>query len=362
MNPSMDFVESQKAATDLSHELNYGKIIKIFTHPDTCNLHSRQVAQLRRVSRHNPSGYMLSSLPQITQLILLALEKLVEGGGDQAKVGGGVGGGGATSASSSVSSAFLPPLLSLISLASLPARRARSNEELLPAGLLAVDGLYSALGVALRSGVGAVQVQAANALCEIAKGRRGTEQKLTKGTLPAEMKVLGVAGVVKNDQRPKTKDLNQGMLNKSGVVKGCLRELEKVNRIMVAKLDSDADQGSVGYESEGNSSDEEEAGGNASVSGSAGAEGDAQAGLGESSPTTEEVGFEQNKNGNGNGNGNSDEEQQQQQHQEQQQTAANSPRRLLMALLKLLTELSESPANSALTIAEGGEMCYENIC
>ena len=119
MISDLSLVETQKAATDLSKELNYAKIIKIFTHPDTCDLHDRQVAQLRRVSRHNPQGFMLHSLPFVREILLCALGKLKEG-----------------------HQQFERPLASLIALSSLPARRQRSNEELLPEGLAAVDGIY----------------------------------------------------------------------------------------------------------------------------------------------------------------------------------------------------------------------------
>ena len=69
-----------------------------------------------------------------------------------------------------------------------------------------------------------LQVAACHSLTEVAKGK-----SLEKKKAPSEIKVLGVrGGVVKNDQRPKPRDLNQAMLAKSGVVEGCVNILKEV--------------------------------------------------------------------------------------------------------------------------------------
>ena len=70
-------------------------------------LYDRQVSQLRRVARHNPSGFALKSLPMLQELILLGLAQLNSGHPE-----------------------FTKPLTSLVILAGVPFSRDCSNEEL----------------------------------------------------------------------------------------------------------------------------------------------------------------------------------------------------------------------------------------
>jgi len=333
MEPPELSSEMPKAATDLSKELNYAKIIKIFSHPDTMNLYSRQVAQLRRVSRHNPQGFMLGHLGDIREILLLSLGRVVDN-----------------------HSEFEKPLASLVNLCKLPARRQRSNEELLPEGLKAVDGIYRALDDILRCGVLSIQIEAANALTEIAKGRRGTELKASKDTV-SEIKVLGVAGAVKNDQRPKTRDLNQEMLRNSGVVDGCIAELLGVAKEMVERLDVEEEM-TLNYESDLSSDDEEEiaieGGGADTISGGNSGE------IENADETSEILESPSVDPGDSTGDNNPEEPpappiKTQTNNQTAPPPPTKTPRLLLMSLLKLLTELSENEGNSALMISLGAE-------
>ncbi|GMH83964.1 hypothetical protein TrVE_jg10224 [Triparma verrucosa] len=313
----LDGVEPAKAGTNLDKPLNYDKLIKLFTHPDTSALYDRQISQLRRVARHNPNGFPLKSLPKIQQLILLALQQLNSG-----------------------QPQFTKPLTSLITLAGIPFSRDCSNEELTPNGLKSAESMYGALNTVMCDAADInLQVAATAALTEVAKGK-----SLEKKKAPSEIKVLGVqGGTVKNDQRPKPRDLSQSMLNKSGVVDGCVNILSRVSGVMIERLDAMVEAGSLGYISD-ESSDEEE-------------------GEIESPPAPVAVGVPE---------GSLD---------TATDTLSNpsavvetgtlsvaslsepevSPRPLLMALLKLLSELSESATNATLITLTGGDVATVEI-
>ena len=215
-----------------SSEINYAKVLKLFLHKDTAHLHSRQIAQLRRIARHSNTGFSLRSLPTIQQLLTLSLERLDAGHKE-----------------------FLAPLTALVAVSGLPSRCTVSNEELTPTGLVASSSLYTALTNILRTAEDdSVRVAAADALTNIGKGR----SIIGRSVGVANVKVLGVAGgVVKNDQRPSARDLNQGMLAKSGVVEGAVDVLRVVVNNMVEKLGEEGGKSKGGYESDASTDDEE---------------------------------------------------------------------------------------------------------
>ena len=235
---------------------------------------------------------------------------------------------------------FAKPLMSLVYLAGLPFHRDCSNEELTPNGLVSIESMYSCLNTILLSAEDInLQAAAATALTEIAKGK--TPPGTTKAQ--AEMKVLGVSGgVVKNDQRPKPRDLNQSLLSKSGVVAGTCSMIRTVSSIMIEKIDAMIEGGSLGYVSD--TSDEED-------------EDSPMEGTVPPSPPTVTL------------------EQQSVPSVATEATAstvpgatasladpaAPSPRIFLMALLKLLSELSESAYNSKTLTQEGGDVTVMSI-
>ncbi|GMI12631.1 hypothetical protein TrLO_g13021 [Triparma laevis f. longispina] len=317
---SLDGVEPAKAGTNLDKPLNYDKLIKLFTHPDTSTLYDRQVSQLRRVARHNPNGFPLKSLPKIQQLILLALQQLNSG---QAQ--------------------FTKPLTSLITLAGIPFSRDCSNEELTPNGLKSAESMYRALNTVMCEAADInLQVAATAALTEVAKGK-----SLEKKKAPSEIKVLGVqGGTVKNDQRPKPRDLSQSMLNKSGVVDGCVNILSRLSTVMIDRLDAMVEAGSLGYISDDSSDEEGEGKGVVSPPAPAAVgvpEGSLEGSLDTLSNPSAVV------------------------ENDDSLAVASladpevSPRPLLMALLKLLSELSESATNATLITLTGGDVATVEI-
>ena len=326
---SVTGAEAPKQSTDLSKELQLEKVVKLFVHSDYSDHHDRQVAQLRKIARHNPMGFALKKLPLLQKIMLLALEKLNEG-----------------------LSMFAKPLSSLVVLAGLPFSRDCSNEELTPSGLAAIESMYRALNTILLD-ANDVNLQAAAALTltEIAKGKTPPGTKAHK-----EIKVLGVpGGFVKSDQRPKPRDLNQSLLSKSSVVQGCCSMLSTVSTLMIERLDAKIEAGSLGYVSDDSSDEEDEvvvAGGGVgtaevpeladnaelSVSDSLSASSPVDAPLAASSAGAAVVATASLAD-----------------------PASPSPRILLTALLKLLSELSESASNSKAIVKERGDKTVINI-
>ncbi|GMI11929.1 hypothetical protein TrRE_jg6614 [Triparma retinervis] len=306
-------IEPPKAGSDLTKELPLGKIIKLFQHPDTSSHHDRQIAQLRRIIRHNPAGYQLKKLPDLQKIMLLALEKLNDG-----------------------VSEFIKPLTQLVYLAGHPFHRDCSNEELTPNGLASIQLMYECLNSFLLTAEDInLQAAAAAALTEVAQGK--TPPGTTKAQ--AEIKVLGVlGGVVANDQRPKPRDLNQSLLNKSGVVAGCCSMLKTVSSIMIEKLDVMMEAGSLGYVSD--TSDEEED--DAPMEGTIPPSSPLTASL--EQPSVPSVATEASASTVAGATASLAD------------PASPSPRILLMSLLKLLSEISENATNSAALVSLGGDV------
>jgi len=176
-------VDLPKRKTDLNKQLNYEKIIKLFTNKHSKDLHERQIAVVKRVCRHNPEGFKICELHFIQEVITLVNAKVAEG-----------------------HSAFVPPLCGIIELCGKPFIRVKANEECLITDV--IKGALVELGKLLHSKVPAVQLSAATALREIAKGKdplRSNNQPKSNG---------GFA----DDLRATPRQFNQQLLNSSGVV------------------------------------------------------------------------------------------------------------------------------------------------
>jgi hypothetical protein len=135
-----------KANTDLTKELNYEKIIKLFTNRHTCELYDRQIAVINRVCRHNPNGFYIKDLPYIQQMFGFAKQNVESG-----------------------MNIFVDPLCSLIKLCGKPFLRSKANEDLIMTQFI-VDNLKVIGDMLFVDHIG-VQLTAAQALQSIAKGK-----------------------------------------------------------------------------------------------------------------------------------------------------------------------------------------------
>ena len=178
-----------------------------------------------------------------------------------------------------------------------------------------------------------LQVAACHALTEVAKGK-----SLEKKKAPSEIKVLGVrGGVVKNDQRPPPRDLNQAMLAKSGVVHGCVDMLKETTQRMIESLNAKIDAGSLGYISDDTSDEEDEPNAAETTSPEAMAVPEGGRSLVSSDTLSNPSAVLENSS-------------------KIVEPEEISPRPLLMALLKLLSELSGSASNANLITFTGGDV------
>ena len=342
-------VDDSAACNPDSSPLDYSKIIRLFLHPDTSSLYDRQVAQLRRVARHNASGYQMSDLPHMSSLLLLSYDRYL------------------TLASSydPLAVPFANALSDVIDLAAFFPRRTKANEELLPAGLADTEGLYKALNRMLSLDTTAtttgdndasdprppskVQVACSNALRSIASGYRPSLSLPSSSNpdRPTTIKVLGVpGGVVKNDQRPTKKDLAQAILAKSGVVVGAIsalaqaeklqskakEELEIRNKRTEARMSAaaapDVDSDEEESNNNNNNNNNNTSGNNMTMG---------------ASDTFSPIGRE---GGGGTMSAPS--------VRSSVAVGLSSPRAFMMSLLRLLLQLSESAANSGSLMLEGG--------
>lgn len=64
--------------TDPYAPIDYPKLLRFFTNPDTSSIHSRQIALLKKVCRHNYAGYKVPELSYIAQLLEMAQERAVD--------------------------------------------------------------------------------------------------------------------------------------------------------------------------------------------------------------------------------------------------------------------------------------------
>ena len=65
--------------TDLSREINYGRIARLFTDETTAELYERQAAMMERVCRHNADGYKLKHLAEVQAIMELAAARVEAG-------------------------------------------------------------------------------------------------------------------------------------------------------------------------------------------------------------------------------------------------------------------------------------------
>jgi hypothetical protein len=135
-----------KMNTDLTKELNYDKIIKLFTNRHTCELYDRQIAVINRVCRHNPNGFYIKDLPYVQQLFGFVKENVVNG-----------------------MDMFVAPLCSLIKICGKPFLRSKANEDLIMTQFIE-DNLKVVGDMLFVDHIG-VQLTAAQALQSIAKGK-----------------------------------------------------------------------------------------------------------------------------------------------------------------------------------------------
>ena len=168
--------------------MDLDQVLDVFKNPHTEALHERQSAVLRRMMRECADGLRYRQLPVVCELLEL-IWKRIDGGAAQ----------------------FVPLLNNVLVLCGLPVVREKSNEEFL-GGLENFEALIATMERFLHVPVHSVQIATCKALQEVALGRDAM-----RTNNPATLRVLG-AGEVKEDLRPIPRDLNQGLLLKTGVV------------------------------------------------------------------------------------------------------------------------------------------------
>ena len=206
---------------------DFGKILDFFKDEQTRDLVSRQHALLKRIVKSCRTGFTLRELPVVAELLELVSARIgaMEQPDDAADLE--------------------KTLCKTVRLCGMPAIREKSNEELLAPGLAAAETILRRLESLLHSGSPRVAIEATRALHVVARGEAEGDAERGGGRQNATA----------------AKQLNRRLLLKAQVVEGAVAELRTHVEQLLA-IDDDGTAAvvaeAISKDVDGESSDEDE--------------------------------------------------------------------------------------------------------